>query len=118
MQPEALVSFQGSGNGITGLSNDINLFYLNVPGALKYNVWNELHIEAGPQLSALLGNNIDDFEFYRGTNKIDIGLFVGAGYRLDDNFYFQLRYNAGFVNAIEDVTSKNRVLQVSAVYFF
>ena len=118
LQPEALVSFQGSGNGITGLSNDINLFYLNVPVALKYNVWNELHIEAGPQLSALLGNNIDDFEFYRGTNKIDIGLFVGAGYRLDDNFYFQLRYNAGFVNAIEDVTSKNRVLQVSAVYFF
>lgn len=116
VQPEALISFQGSGNGITGLSNDINLFYLNIPVALKYNVWNELHIEAGPQLSALLGNNLEDFAL--GANKIDFGLFVGAGYRLDDNFYFQLRYNAGFINAIEDVTSKNRVLQVSAIYFF
>lgn len=116
LQPEVLLSLQGSGNGLTGFSNDINLFYLHIPVALKYNVWDELHIEAGPQLSALLGNNLDDFAL--GSNKIDFGLFVGAGYRLNDNFYFQLRYNAGFINAIEDVTSKNRVLLVSAIYFF
>jgi len=116
LQPEALLSLQGSGNGITGLSNDFNLFYLNIPVALKYNVWNDLHIEAGPQLSALLGSNLDDFAL--DTNAIDFGFFVGAGYRLNDNFYFQLRFNAGFINAIEDVTSKNRVVQISAVYFF
>ncbi len=115
IQPEVLLSFQGSGDGLSGFSNDINLFYLNIPVAVKYNVWDELYVEAGPQLGVLLGNNLDDFLL--DSNSIDIGAVVGAGYRLDDNFYFQLRFNAGFINAIEDVTSKNRVLQVSAIYF-
>ena len=116
VQPEALVSLQGRGDGFTGLSNNINLFYLTIPVALKYNIWDELYIEAGPQLSALLGDNLEDFGVE--SNSIDFGLFIGAGYRLTDNFYFQLRYSAGAINAIEDVTSKNRVLQASAVYFF
>jgi len=116
LQPEVLLSLQGSGDGLTGLSNDFNLFYLNIPLAVKYNVWDELYIEAGPQLGAMIGNNLDDFNLE--SNAIDIGLIVGAGYRLNDNFYFQLRFNAGFINAIEDVTSKNRVFQASAIYFF
>jgi len=110
-QPEVLVTLQGTGSG---LGNDINLFYLSVPFAVKYNIWDELHIEAGPQLGVLISDNIDVLD----TNKLDLGVLVGAGYRLDDNFYFQLRFNAGFINVIEDSTSKNRVLQVSAIYFF
>ncbi len=116
IQPEVLFSLQGSGNGLTGLSNDFNLFYLSVPLAVKYNIWDELYIEAGPQLGVQLSNNLDDFAL--DGNAFDIGFVVGAGYRLDDNFYFQLRFNGGFINAIDDVASKNRVLQVSAIYFF
>ncbi|WP_298504703.1 porin family protein [uncultured Maribacter sp.] len=118
IQPEALVSLQGTGGYVT--NENLNLWYVNVPVMAKYNVWEDLSIEAGPYLGVLLGENTEDqfsgltnFE----TNTIDFGLAAGAGYRLDDNFYFQLRFNAGFINALKDVNSKNRVFQVSAVYF-
>lgn len=120
VQPEVLVSLQGSGGFIR---DDLNFLYLNFPVMGKYNIWDELHIEAGPQIGFLLSNNLDGNAFGDGstvfdeTNGFDIGLAVGAGYRLNDNFYFQLRYSRGIINAIEDQTSKNRVLQVSAIYF-
>lgn len=121
LQPEALFSLQGSGYDYVGYDDDnTNLFYFTVPVLLKYNVWDELYIEGGPQIGILLGDNVDDA--YPGleydTNMIDAGLAFGAGYRLNDNFYFQGRFNIGFINAIEDTTSKNRVFQLSAVYFF
>lgn len=119
IQPEVLISLQGSGGFFL---EDLNFLYLNLPIMGKYNVWDELFIEAGPQIGFLLSNNLDGNAFGGGgafdqTNSLDLGLAVGAGYRLNDNFYFQLRFSAGIINAIEDVTSKNRVFQVSAVYF-
>lgn len=119
IQPEVLLSLQGSGGFFL---EDLNFWYLNLPVMGKYNVWDKVYIEAGPQIGFLLSNNLDGNAFGGGgafdqTNGLDIGLAVGAGYRLDDNFYFQLRFSAGIVNAIEDVTSKNRVFQLSAVYF-
>lgn len=119
IQPEVLVSLQGSGGFVY---EDFNFFYLNLPIMGKYNIWDKLHIEVGPQIGFQLSNNLDgniagidddDLE----SNGFDMGLALGAGYRLNDNFYFQLRYSAGIINAIKDRTSKNRVLQVSAVYF-
>lgn len=119
IQPEALISLQGSGGFF---QDDLNFWYLNIPVVAKYNVWDALYIEAGPQIGLLLSNNVDGNTFGTGqnfdeTNGLDLGLAVGAGYRLNENFYFQARFTAGFINAIEDITSKNRVFQISAVYF-
>lgn len=122
IQPEALISLQGSGGFF---ESNLNFWYLTIPVVAKYNVWDDLYIEAGPQLNLLLSDNLDD-NLYGGSigqqaigesNGLDFGLAVGAGYQLNDNFYFQLRFNVGFINAIKDVASKNRVFQVSAVYF-
>lgn len=122
IQPEALISLQGSGGFF---ENNLNFWYLTIPVVAKYNVWDDLYIEAGPQLNLLLSDNLDG-NLYGGSigqqaigdsNGLDFGLAVGAGYQLNDNFYFQLRFNFGFINAIKDVASKNRVFQVSAVYF-
>ena len=122
VQPEALVSLQGSGGFF---QDDLNFWYVNIPVMVKYNIWDALNIEAGPQLGVLVSDNLDGNAFGGGTpgasnasNKIDIGFGAGAGYALDDNFYFQLRYNVGVINAIKDIGSKNRVLQLSAIYFF
>ncbi|MGB3150152.1 MAG: porin family protein [Maribacter sp.] len=118
IQPEALISLQGSGGFF---EDDLNFWYLNIPVVAKYNVWDAIHIEAGPQIGLLLSDNLDGNNtvngFFEDSNSLDIGFVIGAGYRLDENFYFQARFAAGFINAIEDVTSKNRVFQVSAVYF-
>ncbi|MDC6389989.1 porin family protein [Maribacter sp. PR1] len=119
IQPEALISLQGSGGFF---QDDLNFWYLNVPVMAKYNVWDELYVEAGPYLGLLLSNNVDrnisgTGASFDNTNGLDLGLGIGAGYRLDENFYFQIRYSTGFINVIEDVNSKNRVFAVSAVYF-
>ncbi|RKR06463.1 outer membrane protein with beta-barrel domain [Maribacter vaceletii] len=116
IQPEALVSLQGSGG--YAINENVNLWYLTVPVMGKYNVWDDLYIEAGPYLGVMFGDNIEEQNISGlETNTLDLGIGLGAGYQLDDNFYFQLRFNAGFINAIEDENSKNRVIQVSAVYF-
>jgi hypothetical protein len=119
IQPEALISLQGSGGFY---QDDLNFWYLTIPVVAKYNVWDELYIEAGPQVSILLSDNLagnaQGFgNGYSESNGLDFGLAIGAGYRLDDNFYFQARFNAGFLNAIKDQSSKNRVFQISAIYF-
>lgn len=119
IQPEALLSLQGSGGFF---EDNLNFWYLNIPVMGKYNIWDALYIEAGPQVSLLLSDNLGNNLFgtgvnYDATNAVDFGFGVGAGYRLDDNFYFQIRFNAGLINAVEDLSSKNRTLQVSAVYF-
>ncbi len=120
VQPEALISLQGSGGYF---QDDLNLWYFNVPVMVKFNVFDEIYIEAGPQLGLMLSDNLEGNSFAgtpgidQESNGIDIGLGVGAGYRLDDNLYFQLRFNAGIVNAIKDISSKNRVFQISAIYF-
>ncbi|MFS4467688.1 porin family protein [Maribacter sp. 2210JD10-5] len=120
LQPEALISFQGS-DGI--FQDNLRFTYLTIPVMAKYNVWDELYVEAGPYLALLLADNLDGDNFgtigaFEESNSIDFGLGVGAGYRLNDNFYFQLRFSAGAINAIEDVSSKNNVFQASAIYFF
>ncbi|MGB5554927.1 MAG: porin family protein [Flavobacteriaceae bacterium] len=120
VQPEILISLQGSGGYF---QNDLNLWYLNVPVMLKFNIFDEVYLEAGPQIGMLISDNLEGNRFGlepsadQSSNGFDIGLGVGAGYRMDENFYFQLRYNVGIINAIEDISSKNRVLQISAVYF-
>lgn len=120
IQPEALISLQGSGGFF---QDDLNFWYLNVPVMAKYNIWDKLFIEAGPQVSLLLSDNLDG-NLYGGntqigfeSNGLDFGFGAGAGYRLDDNFYFQLRINTGFINALKNTSSKNRTFQISAVYF-
>lgn len=119
VQPEVFISLQGSGGFFL---EDLNFWYINVPVMGKYNIWDVLFIEAGPQLSYLLSSNLEGNAFGGGTtldatNKIDFGFGIGAGYKLNDNLYFQLRYNMGLINVIKDVTSKNRTLQLSATYF-
>lgn len=120
LQPEVLISLQGTGGYIT--NENLNLWYVTVPVMGKYNVWDDLYVEAGPYVGVLLGENSED-QILNGlatnfdTNTLDFGLGLGAGYELTDNFYFQARFNFGFINAINNVNSKNRVFQLSAVYF-
>ena len=120
IQPEALISLQGSGGFF---EDNLNFWYLTIPVMAKYNIWDALSVEAGPQIGLLLSDNLEGNTFggngsFLESNGLDFGLGVGAGYELDENFYFQARISFGLLNAIEDVTSKNRVFQISACYFF
>ncbi|WP_273567569.1 porin family protein [Maribacter halichondriae] len=111
LDPELLFSMQGTNN--TG--DNLHLYYLNVPIMGKYHITEEIAVEAGPQVGILLGGNYDDL---LETSTIDIGIGVGGGYRLDENFYFQLRFNTGFIKVIDNINTYNIAVQIGASYFF
>ncbi len=110
--PELLISLQGAG----GVSDNLRFLYLNVPLMGKYYITEDIALELGPQLGLLLSDNTEDFNLT--SNSIDVGVGAGGGYRLDDNFYFQLRINLGFIKVIENVKAYNAALQVGAIYYF
>lgn len=112
LDPELLFTMQGT----NGIGDNLNLFYLNLPVMGKYHITEEIAVELGPQLGVLLFGNYDDFNI--DANTIDVGLGVGGGYRLDDNFYFQLRFNTGFLKVIDGLKTYNLALQIGASYFF
>lgn len=115
LQPEVVLQYQGAG---IGGDEDLNLFYLHLPLMGKYHITEEFAVELGPQIGVLLADNWDEDLNVINTNRLNIGLNIGGGYRLDDNFYFNLRFSPGFTTVIENTGVKNFAFQVGANYFF
>ncbi|MDH3708933.1 MAG: PorT family protein [Cyclobacteriaceae bacterium] len=124
LQPELLYSAQG----VKDESDDdevVRLNYLTVPVLAKYYVIDGLSIEAGPQFGFLLTAEFEDNgetdDIKDNTKSVDVGLAIGAGYKLENGLNFCLRYYLGSdINDIgEDPEKfKNRVFQISVGYFF
>tara|TARA_R110002049_G_scaffold28772_5_gene98153 strand:- start:2460 stop:3053 length:594 start_codon:yes stop_codon:yes gene_type:complete len=127
VQPEVLYSSQGSKfNFGFGSNPDVKLDYINVPILGKYHIIEGLSGELGPVIGVLVnakatgdGEDEDIKEFYKST---DIGVAIGASYRLPMGVFFSLRYNKGVtdINDDPDISAKNQnnVFQVSAGYSF
>ena len=111
-QPELLFALQGT----NGDNVDLKFNYLNIPLLGKYHITDEIAAELGPQIGILIGGNAGDFNLV--TNTIDVGLGLGGGYRLNDNLYFQLRANLGFVKVLDNLNTYNTSFQIGACYFF
>ncbi|MFS4493988.1 porin family protein [Maribacter sp. 2308TA10-17] len=116
LQPELIVQFQGAAN--IGASVDLNLFYLHIPIMGKYHITDAIAVEFGPQVGFLLADNWDENFSVIDTKKVNIGLNLGGGYRLNDNFYFNLRFSPGLTRVIEATSTKNFAFQLGANYFF
>lgn len=112
-QPELLVSFVGADLGPV----NANLTYITLPMMAKYHIIDEVAVEFGPQLGFLLSDNWEEDLQGQDTKKIDLGLNIGGGYRLDDNFYFQLRFNFGLTKVLDVSKVYNGVLSIGACYF-
>ena len=124
--PELLYSDQGPKSDDTNIDATSSFQYLNVPVMLKYYVYDNLSIEAGPQVGFLLsakteinGTDIDQKE---DTKNIDFGLNLGLGYKLQNGIYFGARYNLGLTPVDKDTSDNvdvfNRVVQLSIGYYF
>ena len=114
VQPELLFALQGADIGLENL----NLYYLHVPVIGKYHITDEIAVELGPQIGFLIADSWDDPISGSDTNKINFGLNVGGGYRLNETFYFQLRFSPGFTKIFDSTNLKNGVVQIGAAYFF
>ncbi|MBL4745473.1 MAG: PorT family protein [Flavobacteriaceae bacterium] len=136
LQPELLLVSQGASFEYDDgefYSSDINLTYLNIPVMAKYYVMDGLSLEFGPQIGVLLSAKNKGTVKYLGEvtsfdndiaddiEKIDLGLNFGAGYTLENNMFFQVRYNLGLLNISEEsdyFKMKNSVFQFSVGYKF
>lgn len=146
VQPEILYSSVGSKEkeseefmGETFSSEaTYKLDYISIPIMAKYYVIDGLALEAGPQFGILVSAK-GDYEIKGGgvsesgsidmkddLKKLDIGLGLGASYRLDMGVFFGARYVLGLTDIGDDndpdfndnTKVKNNVFQLSVGYTF
>ncbi len=96
--------------------------YVNVPLLARYNVWNGLNIETGPQIGFLLsgktksssGNKTDIKHL---LNKTDFGWVIGAAYELPNGAGAGIRYTPGFSDISTNSDDiKNTAFQITLSY--
>ena len=106
VQPEVLYSAQGSkfNFGFSTGSSDIKLDYLNIPIMGKYHVLAGLSGELGPVIGVLVKADGASGDIKDSFKKTDIGVAIGATYRLPFGLFGSLRYNKGVTNINDDPT--------------
>ncbi len=115
IQPELLYSSQGAKVSEENVK-DINFSYVTVPVLAKfYLITDKLSLEAGPQFSFLVNENVSDqFE----SKSFDFAAVGGLGFNFTENIFAQARYVAGLTDTTKDAEIKNRVIQISVGYRF
>jgi Outer membrane protein beta-barrel domain len=126
VQPELLYSGQGFTN-TGGIGYERSKFdYINLPILAKFYLVKKLSLETGPQIGFLISakNRTNTSNTTVDKQKtVDLGLNLGAGYELENNVFFQARYNLGLSNINNSSNSSavkytNAVIQFSVGYFF
>ena len=137
IQPEVLYSSQGAEytETLTGVDDSkitAKLDYIQVPIMAKFYAAEGFAIEAGPQIG-FLANSTAEFESTVGDVTVigdedmedikntDIGIGVGASYRIPAGLFFGARYNFGLtdINEVDNgIKMYNGVFQLSVGYSF
>jgi len=143
IQPE--VMYSGQGFDVKEIDQD-NIFdtnenveyqldYIQVPILLKAYLVKGLSVEVGPQFGFKIHEELDfqpnadggDIEINPEDSYIkdfDTSLAIGAGYKFDNGFFVNGRYNLGLTNIfkedtiLENIDAKNAVWQVGLGFMF
>ncbi|MFY0629048.1 MAG: PorT family protein [Flavobacteriaceae bacterium] len=119
IQPELLFSQQGA-ESRGDFIYDLN--YLTVPVMAKYYIAKGFSVEAGPQFSFLVKDELISVTNGATANtdagNFDLNANLGLGYKLNNGIFFQTRYNLGIIAISENPDIKNGVFQMSVGYQF
>ena len=129
IQPEALISTQGaklsSADG-EAFEGDFRLTYLSIPVMAKARFNGGFFLEAGPQFSFKINENIPgggDAEDF--AKNLDLGLGLGLGFHSKSGLGIGGRYVVGLSkvgdfedNDVIDPSFRNGVAQISLFYTF
>ncbi len=115
IQPELMYSSQGAKVNEEAFDK-IEYNYVTVPVLAKfYLITDKLSLEAGPQFSFMVNENVPD-QFR--TKSFDFAAVGGLGFNITENFFAQARYVVGLTDTSKDAEVKNKVIQVSLGYRF
>ncbi len=128
VQPELI--FNSKGLKYKYGTDELN--YISLPIMFQYKFLDNLYIEGGPEFSLLLSakdkfNGNDNYEaenidYTDELKKLDVGLGVGLGYDINQNFGANVRYVAGLTDIWKETTegdvAKNSVFQIGVYYKF
>ena len=121
IQPELLYSAQGAQQG-NDYRYDLN--YVSLPIMAKYYIAKGFTVEAGPQFSFLVKDELVPISTYNGNivntvaENFDLALNLGLGYQFKSGIFFQTRYNIGVIAISENPDIKNGVFQMTLGFQF
>jgi len=136
IQPEVLYNSVGVKYENGRASHTLGLDYISVPIMFQFELIPKFYVEAGPQMSFLIGNSdrnkMDDvvtIKKYRNNsnyNNFDLSGGVGLGFRIN-NITIGARYLVGFTDikksgsttwSNDDKQLRNNALQIGLQYGF
>jgi hypothetical protein len=121
IQPELLYSAQGAQQG-NDYKYDLN--YVSLPIMVKYYIAKGFTVEAGPQFSFLVKDELVPMSTYSenrentAAENFDLAANFGLGYQFKSGIFFQTRYNLGLIAISENPDIKNGVFQMTLGYQF
>jgi hypothetical protein len=127
LQPELLLSMQGSKDKDDMYDYKITTNYVSIPVLVRYNINDMFSVHAGPQFGILVSAKEefdgDKEDIKEDFKTMDIGLAIGAEANLPvPNLGVGLRYIIGLTNVLSDDGSfddtelKNGVFQIYVTY--
>lgn len=116
VQAELLYSAEGAKIKDIPFVGDVDSFvdYLRIPVLAKYYVMEGLALQAGPNFGFKVGNT-DGMDDVKG---FDFGISGGATYEFQQNFFIDLRYNAGMTKIADESDAKNNGFAIGVGYRF
>lgn len=126
VQPEIMYSQQGAkGDNFFG-EGTLKLDYIQIPVLAKIYLADGFNLQIGPQVGFRMSENFEldsgdsevDGDLEIEDNDIDFSLAGGLGYKFDNGFFIQARYNYALTEAFPDSDAKNSVIQAGVGYLF
>ena len=110
-------TYNEPGYGGSTLSGRVRLGYLNVPViywfTLKDKIYGEIGLQPGVLLVAKDKYDGESYDYKDYTNKFELGLPVGAGYRLNELFDLGVRLTYGITSIDKGAGSDHNFLAVA-----
>lgn len=110
-------TYNEPGYGGSTLSGRVRLGYLNVPllfhFILKEKIYGEIGLQPGFLLAAKDKYDGESYDYKAHMNKFELGLPVGAGYRLNDMFDVGVRFTYGITSIDKGGGSDHNFLAVA-----
>tara|TARA_B100000287_G_scaffold370171_1_gene367487 strand:+ start:242 stop:805 length:564 start_codon:yes stop_codon:yes gene_type:complete len=122
--PQIIFHQKGGKTGSSSTENELVLNYIDLGMNAHFHINDEFFLVVGPSLSYLAsavsknGSQSSTISEWDGWNRTEFGANLGAGYKINDLFHFNMNYGLGFTNVYDNLSVRNTSLQIGIGYVF